>query len=61
MYEGKEVRGQLHQELLTLVENSNLQILHTKNNQFRNAVLQQDSSAIHLQSMSENVILLILG
>lgn len=56
VYEGKEVRGQLHQELLTMVENSNLQIVHTKNNQFRNAVLQQDPSAIHLQSMSENEV-----
>ncbi len=54
VYEGKEVRGQLHQELLTMVENSNLQILHTKNNQFQNAVLQQGSNTIHLQSLSEN-------
>lgn len=56
VYEGKEVMGQLHQELLTMVESSNLQILHTKNNQFRNAVLQQESTAVSLQSMSETEV-----
>lgn len=56
VYEGKEVKGQLHQELLTMVESSNLQILHTKNNQFRNTVLQQTTTPVSLQSMSENEV-----
>ncbi len=56
VYEGKEIRAQLHQEVLGLVENSNLQILHTKNNQLRNIVLNQTSTQVSLQSMTEKEV-----
>lgn len=56
VYEGKEVRAQLHQEVLRLVENTNLQLLNTKNNQLRNTVLNQTTTQVSLQSMSENEV-----
>jgi exonuclease SbcD len=56
IYEGKEVKGQLHQEVLALVENTSLQVLNTKNNQLRNTVLQQSSTQVSLQSMSEKEV-----
>ena len=56
IYEGKEVKGQLYQEVLALVENTNLQVLNTKNNQLRNTVFNQTTTQVNLQSMSEKEV-----